>query len=476
MANSEPASDRFRGVLTRRTLLGYFPVAAVWSQRRLVQTAGQAPAASSPGTWKPWLLSASDALRPAPPGSVSADDLSEVVASQRQATAASLATIERWDDPTVILPWTTLALDLIKVHHPNPVRAGRALALLQVALFDTLVATEDARAVSPQPGPATDQAVTLLGRTPANPHTFPSAHAAVATAAATVLASLFPDEPATELSALADEAATSRLIAGQAFRRDIEAGQAIGAAVAALAVARGQADGSSATWDGAGRLTGDGSWQPTPPGYFQQPTEPLAGTWRPWILASGDQYRPPAPPAYRSPAWEAELAGVQEAVARRTEEQAQAVRFWAGGPGTVTPAGLWIEIARELIVREASGSAPGRARPGPDQRGHGRWLHLLLGRQVHLLERATHHGGPQSRRADPHATLPLLHLRPLHHLDRGRGGAGPSLSPRRSSAGRTGGRSQELAPLGRDPFPHRQRDGRPRRRHDRPPGGGAGPK
>ena len=157
---------------------------------------GRAPVqAASTGTWKPWLLSASDALRPAQPGSVSAADLSEVVASQRQATAAALATIERWDDPTVILPWTNLALDLIKVHHPNPVRAGRALALLQVALFDTLVATEDARSVDTQPGPATDKAVTLLGRTPADPNTFPSAHAAVATAAATVLAYLFPDEP-----------------------------------------------------------------------------------------------------------------------------------------------------------------------------------------------------------------------------------------------------------------------------------------
>src|SRR4051812_18469461 len=112
--------------------------------------------------WKPWLLTASDALRPAPPGSVSADDLSEVVASQRQATASALATIERWDDPTIILPWTNLTLDLIKVHHPNPVRAGRALALLHVAVFDTLVATEDARSVYPQPGPVTDKAVTLL--------------------------------------------------------------------------------------------------------------------------------------------------------------------------------------------------------------------------------------------------------------------------------------------------------------------------
>ena len=98
-------------------------------------------------------------------------------------------------------------------------------------------------------------------------------------------------------------------LAARAFRSDIEAGQAIGRAVGERAVARGKADGSDRSWDGTGRLTGPGSWQPTPPGFFQQPVEPLAGTWRTWILASGDQYRPPAPPPYRSPAWEAELRG-----------------------------------------------------------------------------------------------------------------------------------------------------------------------
>ena len=139
---------------------------------------------------------------------------------------------------------------------------------------------------------------------------------------------------------------------GRAFRSDIEAGQAIGAAVGERAVARGQADGSDTSWDGTGRLTGAGFWQPTPPGFVQQPLDPLAGTWRTWVLASGDQYRPPPPPPFRSPAWEAELAAVQEAVARRTPEQEEAARFWAGGPGTVTPAGLWIEIARDLIIRD----------------------------------------------------------------------------------------------------------------------------
>jgi membrane-associated phospholipid phosphatase len=251
-----------------------------------------------------------------------------------------------------VLPWTTLALDLIRVHQPNPVRAARALALLHVALYDTLVATADARAAHPRPGPAMDTAIVPLGDPVPGASSFPSDQAAVAAAASTVLAYLFPKESADALSALAEEAATSQLLAARAFRSDVDAGQAIGRAVGERAVARGKADGSDASWDGSGRLTDPGSWHPTPPGYFQQPAEPLAGTWRTWLLASGDQYRPAAPPPFQSPAWQAELVGVQEAVARRTPEQEAAVRFWAGGPGTVTPAGLWIEIARDLIVRD----------------------------------------------------------------------------------------------------------------------------
>jgi membrane-associated phospholipid phosphatase len=302
--------------------------------------------------WRPWLLTAGNELRPAAPPPAGSDEHAEVLALQRQTPSPMLATIDRWDDPTVLLPWTQLALELIKVHQPNPVRAARALALLHVALFDTLVATEDARTTYPRPGPSSAGAVVPLGRTPVSSSSFPSEHAAVAMAAATVLASLFPDEPTAELQSLADEAALSRLIAGRAFRSDVTAGHSIGKAIGERAVARGKADGSDISWDGSGRPTDPGSWQPTPPGYVQQPAEPLAGSWRTWALTSGGQYRPAPPPSFQSPAWQAELGAVQEAVARRTPEQVAAVQFWAGGPGTVTPAGVWIEIAQDLIIRD----------------------------------------------------------------------------------------------------------------------------
>jgi membrane-associated phospholipid phosphatase len=322
----------------------------------MTTTAAVSQSEGPPGSWRTWLLTSSDELRPPEPAPPTPDEFSELVDLQGQRTAVTLATTAYWNEPTVVLPWTNLTLDLIRVHTPNPVRAARALALLHVALFDTLVATGDARAAYPRPGPATDKALVPLGKAAPEASSFPSDQAAVAAAASTVLTYLFPKESAGTLSALADDAATSQLLAGRAFRSDVEAGQAIGRTVGERAVARGTADGSDTSWDGSGRLTDPGSWQPTPPGYFQQPVDPLAGTWRPWLLASGDQYRPAPPPPYGSPAWMAELAAVQEAVARRTPEQEDAAQFWAGGPGTVTPAGMWIEIARDLLIRDGLGA------------------------------------------------------------------------------------------------------------------------
>src|SRR3954470_22594386 len=230
---------------TRRALLGSalaLGTALAFPPAASLVTAAQSEKMTGP--WRTWLLTSGDELRPPPPALPTPDELAELVELRGQRTAATLATIAKWDDPTVVLPWTTLTLDLIRVHTPNPVRAARALALLHVALYDTLVATDDARMAFPRPGPADDGAIVPLGRTPGSSSSFPSEHAAVAAAAATVLTYLFPDEPADALKSLADEAALSRLTAGRAFRTDVEAGKAIGRAVGERAVARGKADGS----------------------------------------------------------------------------------------------------------------------------------------------------------------------------------------------------------------------------------------
>jgi membrane-associated phospholipid phosphatase len=177
---------------------------------------------------------------------------------------------------------------------------------------------------------------------------FPSLHAAVAGAAGAVLPYLFPDAEAGRFAPLVEEAATSRLWAGANYPSDIEAGLALGQAIGERAVARGKADGSDAKWDGSGRLTGEGTWQPTPPKFVENPVEPLGGTWETWVLPSGDAVRPAPPPEYGSPLWQAELEAVQEATSNRTLEQVRIVQYWdAKGP-----VGAFTEYALDLIERD----------------------------------------------------------------------------------------------------------------------------
>ena len=304
-------------------------------------------------TGRTWLLAAADELRPPPPSAPSDAERAELLHLQARRDEASDALVRHWGTGPAVLPWTAVALDLIERRWPSPVRAARALALLHAAVADAVTAAWDAKDTYQRPPPAAvEPALRPLADAAPTYASFPSEHAAVAGAAATVLAYLFPDEAADSVHALAEEAAGSRLWAGAAYRSDIAAGLALGRAVGERAVARGEMDGSAVLWDGSGRLWEEGTWRPTPPGYEPAPLDPRAGTWRTWVVEDIPVLRPPPPPAYDSPEWRAQLALVQRAVRERTPAQAAAARFWSGGRGTVTPAGLWVEIARDLILRD----------------------------------------------------------------------------------------------------------------------------
>jgi membrane-associated phospholipid phosphatase len=306
---------------------------------------------ADPGRWRTWLLGSGSVVRPIPPEAPTTAELDELRDLQARRMTGEVETVRRWNDVPSVLPWMKIALDLIKSGKPSAVRAGRVLSLLHTAMSDATVTALKAQAAARRPAPA----AMIDGLTPLVPpsgwFSYPSEHAAVAGAAAAVLTYLFPDVPAAEITQHEKHAVMSRLWAGANYRSDIEAGQALGRAVASFAVARGQTDGSDAVWDGRGQLTGEGYWKPTPPDFVETPTDPMAGSWRAWLMPRGDAARPTAPPV-GSPLWQSELGAVQDAVAHRTAKQEQAVHFWAGGAGTVTPGGLWLEIARDLIVRD----------------------------------------------------------------------------------------------------------------------------
>jgi PAP2 superfamily len=300
-----------------------------------------------------WLLASANELRPPPPAAATRAELDELLRMQALRSAVTNAAIRRWSDGAGVLPWTAIALDLVKRSRRNPARAGRALALLHAAINDVVAAAFDAKQAYFRERPAVVEPA-ILQQGPITPglSTFPSEQAAIAGAASTVLAYLFPEEPAERIVALGTDAANACLQAGANYRSDVAAGLALGRAVGERAVSRGKADGSDADWDGVPAHSGEGYWAPTPPRYIPEPLEPMAGTWKTWAVRDVAALRPPPPPAWGTPAWRAELDAVRQAVAGRTPQQAEAALFWAGNDGTVTPAGIWLEIARDLIKRD----------------------------------------------------------------------------------------------------------------------------
>ncbi len=294
-----------------------------------------------------WLLDAPDALRPEAPGSPTDAEINELIDFQGRRSDESNALVEKWGGRGAVIPWLELGSTAITDRFPPSLFEVRAESLLRTAVHDAVVAVLDAQAAHARPTPAaTDDRITPIDPGDSNGSSFPSIHAAVAGAASTVLAYVVPDASADGFAGLAEEAATSRLWAGAAFRSDIEAGLALGRAVGELAVARGQDDGSDAVWDGSGWPEGDGYYVRTPP-EFPDPAVPLAGTWKTWVLPSGDAIRPAPFPAYGSLGWNAEVAGIRRAVEGRTPAQERIIDYWL----SKGPNGYFTASAIDLIER-----------------------------------------------------------------------------------------------------------------------------
>src|SRR5260370_23230548 len=184
------------------------------------------------------------------------------------------------------------------------------MARVAVAVYDATVGTWDPKYAWNRPRPSQiDPSIAPLVAIPRSP-SYPSEHAVAAGAAAAVLSYLFPDSADT-FSSMADEAARSRLFAGTDFPSDTAAGLRLGRAVGAQVVAYAHGDNSDAV------LTS--SFPPSPGKWSNtNPTTPMAGTWRPWVLSSGSQMRLPAPPAADSAHFTAHLAIVNNLLPHNT--------------------------------------------------------------------------------------------------------------------------------------------------------------
>jgi len=191
------------------------------------------------------------------------------------------------------------------------------------------------------------------------PGGYPSEDAAVAGAASRVLAYLFPDRSPADLDRIAEQAADAHVRTGAGSRDAVDAGLALGRSIAAAVVARARADGSTRSWHGRPPRSPE-LWHDAP-GSSAPAAEPLAGTWRTWMLRSGDQFRPPSPPPFGSRRFAAAVREVAAFHGRLTFAQKRIAKFWEGGVGTPLPPGVWNEVTLAYARRDRL-STPGTAR------------------------------------------------------------------------------------------------------------------
>jgi hypothetical protein len=205
---------------------------------------GSNPIAPLAGTWQPWILASQNEFRPAPPPAVDSEQataaLAELKTFARTPKTNHRATYwEVFGGARIHALWNETARQKLLEQQPrfDDRTAARTLAALNVALIDAAIACWDAKYTYWYIRPSQRDPELKTVFPPPNHPSYPAAHGCLSTAAAGVLAGLFPADRE-RLLAHGKEAAEARVWAGIHYRFDIDAGQEIGRRVAAKTLAR----------------------------------------------------------------------------------------------------------------------------------------------------------------------------------------------------------------------------------------------
>jgi hypothetical protein len=235
-----------------------------------------------------------------------------------------------------VAQWNLVALEAARGQ--SPLAQTRTLAIVHAAMFDA------ANGVDRRFGPfLVDQ------RTPE----LASGSAALAAAAHTVLATLFPDRRPTLDAALV--ASLSAPTAAAEREQGLAFGRRIGEAVLAQRKHDGSADARPYQ-----RPPAAGVWRPTPPAHLPA-LAPHWGAVRPFLVAELTRFAPPPPPAITSARYardfaEVKLVGARQSQ-RRSPDQTAAAVFW-----TASASAIWSSAARQAVARRPNLSLVERAR------------------------------------------------------------------------------------------------------------------
>lgn len=325
-------------------LLTGSPMAAVAADAPLRATGPEMPLSVSPaaGTWKPAIIADVEALIPPPPpafGSPEAKaELAEVLAWQKRRTNDDLKAIAYWNELPTPMRWSEEVRGEIITASLVPPKGARALALVHAAMYDATIVAWRAKARYKRALPVQENPYLKgVAGEPGIP-SYPSEHAAISMAAAATMAALFPDHR-DQLLAKARLVGETRIAAGAAHRSDVDAGLAIGEAVAKQVLEK--------RWN-------DGSEKPNPPiakapgkWWVPAPMESGAGQWKTWLLRSGNQFRMTYDGKVdpKSPIVRAAYKEVVDVHNKLTPHQIERAIYW----NFDVPAILWNDIARRAV-------------------------------------------------------------------------------------------------------------------------------
>ncbi len=230
----------------------------------------------------------------------------------------------------VVTDWNQTAIEVMKVAKVGGNPWSRALAMMHVAMSDSVNSVQN-------------RYTRYVTTVPAVPGA--SAEAAAAAAARQILLQLFPtqktmieDAYATSLKAIPD---------GPAKTQGITLGEQVAAAVQADRAS----DGTNAP-DTYRPLTSPGVWVPTTSPVFAQYARA-----KPWVLTSADQFRPAPPPQLSSALYardynETKTVGGAKSTTRTTA-QTEAVKYWTQDNLPLS----WEVAARQMSAAKGLGLA-----------------------------------------------------------------------------------------------------------------------
>jgi membrane-associated phospholipid phosphatase len=253
-------------------------------------------------------------------------DPTSLAASDARVVQAGL----RLDVTPASVGWQERARALVAANGLSPLAAGRVYAALSIAQYRAVTRTTSAASDGQLP----EFGVGIGGR-----RALEAQRGAVAGASANVLAFFFPAAVASLEQRVVEEAGEMPGGLHPQFTRGLAIGRAAGDAV--VEACRG--DGFTRPWTGT-VPTGPGMWIANGP-----PAGATFGGVKPWLLTSGDQFRPPPPPAWQSAAFLADLAEIRTLSDSRTTAQLDNAVYWNFPTGTYTPLGYFNVVAVDYI-------------------------------------------------------------------------------------------------------------------------------